>query len=197
MSRTGTDTNIAAAVQKELVGDPLVDADDIVVEVTDGAVSLTGTVPSQAQRAEAAAAAQRVAGVTRVDAMLAVAMPADDYGDDSALAALVNQALAANPGVPTGVKATVRQGTVFLTGAVRSSAQRAAAEDTAGGVAGILGITDEIEILSDLGAGRRQTRAIGLTGEPVAIGSRSGAITHRNDHFLISAHIAANADRSR
>ena len=94
-----TDRDIRAAVHEELVTDPLVDAGDIVVEVVDGAVSLTGTVPSQAQRTEAAAAARRVAGVTRVDALLAVAMPADDYGDDSALARLVNQALGANADV--------------------------------------------------------------------------------------------------
>jgi len=150
----GTDTNIEAAVQKELVSDPLVDAHDIVVEVIDGAVSLTGTVPSQAQRAEAAAAAKRVAGVTRVDALLAVAMPADDYGDDSALGQLVNQALAANADVPAGVKATVREGYVTLTGSVRRSAQRDAAEDTAVGVGGVLGITNEIDVLGNLGRGR-------------------------------------------
>jgi len=146
----GTDANIEAAVQKELASDPLLDADDIVVEVTDGGVSLTGTVPSQAQRAEAAAAARRVAGVTRVDALLAVAMPSDDYGDDSGLAELVNQSLAANADVPEGVKATVRQGNVFLTGMVRRSAQRAAAEDTVVGVAGVLSITNEIGVLSNL-----------------------------------------------
>ena len=71
-----TDSNIEAAVQQELAGDPLLDANDIVVEVNGGAVSLTGTVPSQAQHAEAATAARRVAGVTSVDTMLAVALPA-------------------------------------------------------------------------------------------------------------------------
>ena len=146
----GTDTNIEAAVQKELASDPLIDANDIVVEVTDGGVSLTGTVPSQAQRAEATSAARRVAGVTRVDTLLAVAMPSDDYGDDSGLAELVNQSLAANADVPEGVKATVRQGNVILTGTVRRSAQRVAAEDTAVGVAGVLSITNEIDVLSNL-----------------------------------------------
>jgi len=150
----GTDTNIEAAVQQELASDPFVDADDIVVEVTAGAVSLTGTVPSQAQRAEAAAAARRVAGVTSVDALLAVAMPAADYGDDSALAELVNQALAANADVPAGVKATVHEGNVVLTGTVSRRAQRAAAEDTAAGVGGVLGVTNEIDILSDLSLAR-------------------------------------------
>jgi osmotically-inducible protein OsmY len=79
--------------------------------------------------------------------MLAVAMPVEDYGDDSALAGLVNRALAANADVPAGVKATVQQGSVFLTGAVQRSAQRAAAEDTTAGVAGIRSITNEIEVL--------------------------------------------------
>jgi len=144
-----TDRNIEAAVQKELVSDPLLDANDIVVEVTGGAVSLTGTVPSQAQHAEAAAAARRVAGVTTVDTMLAVALPADDYGDDAALARLANQALAANAAVPDSVKATVSNGNMFLTGTVSRNGQRDAAQDAAAGVAGVLSITNEIDVLGD------------------------------------------------
>ena len=45
------------------------------VEVLNGAVSLNGTVPSQAQCTAAVAAAHRVAGVIGVDNMLAVALP--------------------------------------------------------------------------------------------------------------------------
>ena len=144
-----TDRNMAAAVQKELVSDPLLDAKDIVVEVTGGVVSLTGTVPSQAQRTEAAAAARRVAGVTTVDAMLAVALPADDYGDDAVLTRLANQALAANAAVPDSVKATASNGNLFLTGTVSRNGQRDAAQDAAAGVAGILSITNEIDVLGD------------------------------------------------
>ena len=145
----GTDRDIRAAVYEELVTDPLIDADDIVVEVVDGAASLNGTVPSQAQCAEAAAAARRVDGVTMVDNLLAVALPSRDFGDDVALAQLANQALAANAAVPDGVKATAREGSVFLTGAVSRSAQRVAAEDTVAGVAGVLSITNEIDVQSN------------------------------------------------
>lgn len=144
-----TDRNMAAAVQKELVSDPLLDAKDVVVEVTGGVVSLTGTVPSQAQRTEATAAARRVAGVTTVDAMLAVALPADDYGDDAVLTRLANQALAANAAVPDSVKATASNGNLFLTGTVSRNGQRDAAQDAAAGVAGILSITNEIDVLGD------------------------------------------------
>ena len=142
----GTDRNIGDEVQKELVSDPLIDADDIVIEVVNGAVSLTGTVPSQAQCAEAVAAAHRVAGVMGVDNLLAVALPSGDFGDDAALAQFANQALAANHAVPDGVQATAREANIFLTGTVSHNVQRVAAENTVAGVAGVVSITNEIEV---------------------------------------------------
>jgi osmotically-inducible protein OsmY len=81
--------------------------------------------------------------------MLAVALPADDYGDDAVLARLANQALAANAAVPDSVKATASNGNLFLTGTVSRNGQRDAAQDTAAGVAGILSITNEIDVLGD------------------------------------------------
>jgi osmotically-inducible protein OsmY len=139
-------SDICAAVHEELMTDPRIDADDIVVEMLNGEVSLNGTVPSEAQRSEADAAARRVAGVTKLYNLLAVALPSRDYGDDTALAQVVNEALAANRAVPAGVRATAREGNVFLTGTVSYSAQRSAAEDAAAGVAGELSITNQIEV---------------------------------------------------
>jgi osmotically-inducible protein OsmY len=139
-------SDVCAAVHKELMTDPRIDADDIVVELLDGEVSLNGTVPSEAQRSEAAAAARRVVGVTKVYNLLAIAMPSRDYGDDDALAQLVNEALAANRAVPAGVRATASEGNIFLAGTVSNSAQRSAAEDAAAGVAGELSITNQIEV---------------------------------------------------
>ena len=55
-------------------------------------------------------------------------------------------------------------------------------------------------VTADLRARPPQSRykiAIGLTGEPVATASGSGAITHRNDHCLNSAHIGARTEKSR
>ena len=88
----------------------------------------------------------RVAGATTVRNLLAVALPSNDYGDDTALAQLVNEALGANRAVPDGVRATCREGDVFLTGIVSHSAQRVAAEDAAAGVGGVLSITNQIEV---------------------------------------------------
>jgi osmotically-inducible protein OsmY len=131
-------------VYQELVADRLVDAADIEVEIVSGEVSLNGTVPSQDQRTEAAAA-RRVAGVTVVHNLLDVALPSGDYLEDAALAQRVNGALAANH-VSDSVRATAREGDVVLTGTVRDGAQRVTAEDAAAGVAGVLSITNRIEI---------------------------------------------------
>lgn len=144
----GASRDIRAAVCEELRVDPLIDTDDIEVKVFDGDVSLNGTVPSQAQRSEAAAAARRAGGVTTVHNLLDVALPSQDWGDDTALAQLVNQALAADAAVPEGIKAGARDGNVVLTGLVGSSSQRVAAEDAAAGCGGVLSVINKIVVAS-------------------------------------------------
>ena len=54
-----------------------------------------------------------------------------------------------NSGVDNDIRATAREGDVCLTGTVSHSAQRVAAEDAAAGVAGVLSITNEIEVQGD------------------------------------------------
>jgi hyperosmotically inducible protein len=140
------DRDIRAEVYQELNADPLIDAADIEVRVVNGEVSLNGTVPSQDQRSEATAAARRVAGVTVVENLLDVALVSGDYLEDAALAQRVNAALAADRAVPDGVRAAAREGDVFLTGTVSYGAERAAAEDAAARVGGVLSITNQIEV---------------------------------------------------
>jgi osmotically-inducible protein OsmY len=66
MQAVGKTKDIRQAVEAELTFDPLVDAANITVQNVNGEVALNGTVPSYPQYLEAAAAAQRVAGVTNV-----------------------------------------------------------------------------------------------------------------------------------
>ncbi|MDT4891623.1 MAG: hypothetical protein QOE97_658, partial [Pseudonocardiales bacterium] len=75
----GKAKDIREAVEAELSFDPLVDAADISVNNINGQVALNGTVPSYPQYLEAAAAAQRVAGVTDVHNHLAVMLLGGDY----------------------------------------------------------------------------------------------------------------------
>src|SRR6185437_7258870 len=75
----GKTTDIREAVEAELEFDPLVHPSDITVKNITGQVALNGTVPSYPQYLEAAAAAQRVAGVTDVHNHLEVLLPDVDY----------------------------------------------------------------------------------------------------------------------
>jgi osmotically-inducible protein OsmY len=141
--------DIREAVEAELIFDPLVEATNITVKNMNGEVSLSGTVPSYPQYLEAAAAAQRVAGVTSVHNHLEVVLPPGDYRDDATLTATANDALTLNITVPDTVVATARNGNMRLTGTVDYGSQRTAAELTVAGLTGVRNIKDDIEITWD------------------------------------------------
>jgi osmotically-inducible protein OsmY len=142
----GKTTDIREAVEAELTFDPLVDATNITVKNMSGDVALNGTVPSYPQYLEAAAAAQRVAGVTSAHNHLEVVLPPADYRDDAQLTTAANDALTLNITVPDGVEATARNGNLRLTGTVSYGSERAAAELAVSGLTGIRNIKDDIEI---------------------------------------------------
>jgi osmotically-inducible protein OsmY len=146
----GKAKDIRDAVDEELRRDRLVDAAGITVRNLDGSVALRGTVPGYPQYLEAAEAARRVAGVTRVHNHLEVVLPPEDYRDDATLTAAANNALAAAATVPEGVEATADHGVLTLTGAVKYRSQRAAAEAAVSGLTGVRNVKDEIELAFDV-----------------------------------------------
>ena len=145
----GTTKDIREAVEAELEFDPLVDDADIHVVNINGDVALNGTVPSYPQYLEAAAAAQRVAGVRNVHNHLQVVLPDEDYRDDAMLTTAANNALTLNVTVPDGVEATARDGNLTLTGAVKYGRQRDAAELAVAGLTGVRNVKDDIDISYD------------------------------------------------
>jgi osmotically-inducible protein OsmY len=145
----GTTKDIRDAVEAELEFDPLVDDADIHVVNINGDVALNGTVPSYPQYLEAAAAAQRVAGVRNVHSHLQVVLPDEDYRDAAILTTAANNALAVNVTVPDGVEATALDGNLTLTGAVRYDRQRKAAERAVAGLVGVRNVKDDIDISYD------------------------------------------------
>jgi osmotically-inducible protein OsmY len=141
--------DIRAAVEAELSFDPLVDTSDITVKNLNGEVALNGMVPSYPQYLEAAAAAQRVAGVTDVHNHLEVVLPPENYRDDTMLTTAANNTLTLNITVPDGIEATAHNGDLRLTGTVNYGSQRDAAELAVAGLTGVRNIKDDIEIAYD------------------------------------------------
>jgi osmotically-inducible protein OsmY len=120
-----SDTQIGDDVIDELRWDPqLTDPDAIGVAVTDGAVTLTGHVPTYAEKLAAARAAERVYGVKAVANDLTVKL-AGAPRDDSDIATKVAHVLESNVQVPEGrVHARVEHGWVTLDGMVDYDFQR-------------------------------------------------------------------------
>jgi len=145
----GKSGDIRAAVEAELNFDPLVDGTDVSIKNMNGQVALNGTVASYAQYLQAAAAAQRVGGVTEVHNHLEVALPDSNYRDDAMLTTAANNALMQNVTVPGGVEATARDGNLTLTGTVEYGPQRGAAESAVAGLTGVRNVKDDIEIAYD------------------------------------------------
>jgi osmotically-inducible protein OsmY len=145
----GTTKDLREAVEAELEFDPLVDDADIHVVNINGDAALNGTVPSYPQYLEAAAAAQRVAGVTNVHNHLQVVLPDEDYRDDAILTTTANNVLTLNVTVPDSVEATAQDGNLTLTGAVEYGRQRKAAELAVAGLTGVRNVKDDIGISYD------------------------------------------------
>ena len=145
----GTTKDIREAVEAELKYDPLVDDADIHVVNVSGDVALNGTVPSYPQYLEAAAAAQRVAGVKNVHNHLQVVLPDADFRDDARLTTAANNALTLNVTVPDGVEASAQDGNLTLTGTVKYGRQRQAAELAVAGLTGVRNIIDDIDLSYD------------------------------------------------
>ncbi len=172
--------DIRDAVEAELDFDPLVDDGNVTVKNVSGEVALNGTVPSYPQYQEAAAAAQRVQGVTRVHNHLEVVLPPESYRDDAILTTMANNALAANISVPATVEATASNGNVMLSGTVRYGSERAAAELAVAGLTGVRNVGDEIEIASD--------------ADPADVTLRVQEALDRNALILDDSDVAVDAD---
>jgi osmotically-inducible protein OsmY len=146
MSKT---TDIRAAVEDELVFDPLIDATGITVQAVSGDLALHGSVPSYPQYLEAADAARRVTGVTHVHNHLEVVLPPADYRDDETLTTVASNALLLNVALPASVAATVHDGNITLSGTVGYGSQRDAAETAVAWLTGVRNVKDNIEISYD------------------------------------------------
>lgn len=176
----GKTKDIRQAVEAELMFDPLVEDRAITVENAGGQVALNGTVPSYPQYLEAAAAAQRINGVTKVHNHLEVWLPDSDYRDDAMLTTAANNALALAVNVPVGVEAHANDGNITLTGTVSHGTERTAAAAAVTYLYGVRNIKNNIEVWN--------------AAEPAAVLSRVQGALDRNALILDDSDVVVDTD---
>jgi osmotically-inducible protein OsmY len=133
-------------VVAELAWTAEVDADRIEVAVDEGAVTLSGQVPSYPEKAAAVQAALRVMGVTVVTDELQVRHRVGGP-TDADIARAATGAFAHTLAVPPGsVTATVHDHVVTLAGTVHGEYQREAAHRTVASLPGVVGVRDTVAL---------------------------------------------------
>lgn len=123
-----SDTRIRDEVLDELDFEPSIDASGIGVAVSNGVATLSGHVPTYAQKIGAEQAAQRIRGVRAVAMDLEVRLAGDAKRSDDEIAERAVNILRWSAGIGERVKAVVDSGWVKLSGEVDYYYQKQAAE---------------------------------------------------------------------
>lgn len=143
-----SDAQLQKDIIDELRWDPQMKEREIGVAVKDGVVTLTGFVPSYADKFVAQGVVEAFAGVKAIANDLTVKLPSASKRTDTEIAHQVVNALFWDVQVPeTKMKARVLDGWVTLEGEVDWSYQKDAAYNAVRCLTGVLGVTNLIKVL--------------------------------------------------
>ena len=142
-----TDQLIQQDVLAELRDEPSVEAAQIGVAVKDGVVTLTGHVPTHAEKTVAEEAAKRVGGVRAVADELGVELSREHIRTDEDIATAAANALRWNSFVPRdAVQVAVEAGWITLTGKVDWQYQKDAADAAVRHLIGVKAVMNLIDL---------------------------------------------------
>jgi osmotically-inducible protein OsmY len=146
---TRTDEEVKKDIVDELYWDGRVDASDVKVEVFDGDVTLSGTVPNYRAHNAADEDAWAMSGVRYVRNNLTVKYPAGvTVPTDAEISSNIENILLWQPNIDsTDINVIVENGWVILRGSVDALWKKARAEELVLGLSGVLGITNELAIV--------------------------------------------------
>lgn len=141
------DKQLRQNVIDELDFEPSIESADIGVAAENGIVTLTGHVPTYAQKLAAERAVWRVKGVKAIAQEIEVRIPGDKKQNDDEIAQRAVSILAWNAAVPRdAVHLKVQHGWVSLSGQVDWNYQREAAENAIRKLSGVAGVINDITL---------------------------------------------------
>lgn len=153
------DMDLRQSVLDELEFEPSIDAADIGVTAENAAITLTGHVQSYVQKIAAERAVWRVKGVKGLAQRIEVRLPGDSRINDDELAERALNVLSwASSGLRDTVKVRVANGWITLTGRVKWNYQRTMAESEVRKLTGVVGVTNNIELVPSVQAVDVKTR---------------------------------------
>lgn len=144
-----SDSSLRQDIIDELDFEPSIDAADIGVAVEDGVATLTGHVPTYAQKITVEDVVRRVKGVKGIAQQIEVRPFGTNRTADDEIAKRALSTISWNTAIPDdAVQVKVQEGWVTLMGKVEWQYQKTAAADAVRDLAGVVGVTNRIEIAS-------------------------------------------------
>lgn len=193
MSTAAMSSNLQELVQNELVWDPQVTAPTIGVTSKDGAVTLTGYVPSYTEKIAAERAALRVQGTRAVANDIIVRLDSERIDPDIAKDA--SEALKFNLSVPKTVKAVVHNGYVTLEGTCEWYYQREAAESAVAHLRGVKGVTNALTVKPRASASVVKSHIEDALKRSAEIDARHVNVAATGNTVVLSGRVKSYAER--
>jgi hyperosmotically inducible protein len=145
--RSATDATVTTTVKNRLAADPTTSAARINVDTSNGVVTLSGAVPTTAEKSEAERIARNTQGVTQVVNNISVereeSANGGTFGDTAILTSIKSQ-LVANGIIGTNVD--VKNGAVTITGEVDNAQEKSRAEEIARQTSGVKSVKNQLTI---------------------------------------------------
>jgi osmotically-inducible protein OsmY len=191
------DRKLQEDVLAELAWDPSIEASRIGVEVEDGIVTLSGHVPSFAEKEAARRAAQRVSGVKGVAVDVHVVLPGQSIRTDADIAKSASSMLSWSTSVPYEVvKVSVEDGWVSLTGTVDWAYQRDAAVDCVRSLIGVKGVVNRIEVAPKTTSGDVKTKIEAALQRRAHLDTKAVNVDVSDGTVTLSGHVDSFSERS-
>jgi osmotically-inducible protein OsmY len=184
-----SDKELQQDILEELDWEASVNAAHIGVAVTDGVVTLTGHVPSCAEKYAAERAAKRVYGVKAVADDLDMKLPGSAQRNDEDIAAMCINVLKEDYSVPSEkLKVVVSHGWVTLEGEVNWQYQKQTAATDLRNLMGVTGLSNSIQVkprvsATDVTAKIEAAfkRSAELDARRITVQSANGSVTLRGN----------------
>jgi osmotically-inducible protein OsmY len=144
-----SEQRIKKDVVAQLYWDPRVNAANIQVEVRDGRVVLSGTVPTYSARRAATMACLKIEGVRYVQNEITVVSAPDMVPEDEEVRSAIHSHLEWNPEIDADyITVSVDSGQVVLKGTVDSYLSRILAENLAADIRGVTEVNNKLAVVT-------------------------------------------------
>jgi len=191
-----SDSELKRDVENELKWEPSVNEAHIGVTVKDGIVTLTGHVPSYAEKYGAEKATKRVYGVKALAEELDVKLSGSSKRTDEDIAVACVSALKTNYSVPDEkIKVVVNNGWVTLEGEVEWQYQKEAAMNAVRYLTGVTSVSDNITVKARVSPSDIKDKIEAAFKRNAEIDARRVSVEAREGKVILHGRVRSWAER--